>query len=102
MSEGALAPVAVRHSSVLRQVVPPQRVRYLAEITETVRGYHDDTRRFADAARRVQRLTEVGADLARAGSDRAGVDALLDSAQDDLPLSVARQLAGWSSVVEAY
>ncbi|HET7821027.1 MAG TPA: fused isobutyryl-CoA mutase/GTPase IcmF, partial [Ornithinibacter sp.] len=102
VSEGALAPVAVRHSSVLRQVVPPQRVRYLAEITETVRGYHDDTRRFADAARRVQRLTEVGADLARAGSDRAGVDALLDSAQDDLPLSVARQLAGWSSVVEAY
>ena len=32
----------------------------------------------------------------------AGVDALLDRAQDDLPLSVARQLAGWSSVVEAY
>jgi methylmalonyl-CoA mutase len=92
----------VRHSSVLRQVVPPQRVRYLAEITETVRGYHDDTRRYAEAARRVQRLTEVGADLARAGSDRAGVDALLDSAQDDLPLSIARQLAGWSSVVEAY
>ncbi len=35
--------VDVRHSSVLRQVVPPQRVRYLAEIAETVRGYHEDT-----------------------------------------------------------
>jgi isobutyryl-CoA mutase len=92
----------VRHSSVLRQVVPPQRVRYLAEIAETVRGYHDDTKRYAEAARRVQRLTEVGAELERAGSDRAGVDALLGGAQDDLPLSVARQLAGWSSVVEAY
>ena len=79
VSEGALAPVAVRHSSVLRQVVPPQRVRYLAEIAETVRGYHDDTRRYAEAARRVQRLTEVGAELERAGSDRAGVDALLDA-----------------------
>ncbi len=87
---------------MLRQVVPPQRVRYLAEIAETVRGYHDDTRRYAEAARRVQRLTEVGHELARAGSDRAGVDALLSDAQDDLPLSVARQLAGWSSVVEAY
>jgi methylmalonyl-CoA mutase len=50
----------------------------------------------------VQRLTQVGAELERAGSDRAGVDALLSDAQDDLPLSVARQLAGWSSVVEAY
>ena len=102
VGEGALAPVSVRHSSVLRQVVPPQRVRYLAEIAETVRGYHDDTKRYAEAARRVQRLTEVGAELERAGSDRAGVDALLGGAQDDLPLSVARQLAGWSSVVEAY
>ena len=102
VSEGALTRVAVRHSSVLRQVVPPQRVRYLAEIAETVRGYHDDTRRFADAARRVQRLTEVGGELERAGSDRGGVDALLDRAQDDLPLSVARQLAGWSSIVEDY
>ena len=102
VGEGALAPVSVRHSSVLRQVVPPQRVRYLAEIAETVRGYHDDTKRYAEAARHVQRLTEVGAELERAGSDRAGVDALLGGAQDDLPLSVARQLAGWSSVVEAY
>ncbi|GAA4407283.1 methylmalonyl-CoA mutase family protein [Fodinibacter luteus] len=102
VADGALAPVAVRHSSVLRQVVPPQRVRYLAEIAETVRGFHEDTHRYADAARRVQRLTEVGAALERAGSDRSGVDALLAEARDDLPLSVARQLAGWSSVVEAY
>jgi methylmalonyl-CoA mutase len=94
--------VSVRHSSVLRQVVPPQRVRYLAEIAETVRQFHEDTHRFAEAARRVQRLTEVGGELARAGADRSGVDALLSSAQDDLPLPVARQLAGWSSVVEAY
>ncbi len=94
--------VDVRHSSVLRQVVPPQRVRYLAEIAETVRGYHDDTARYAAAARRVQRLTEVATELEHAGSDRSGVDALLDDARQGLPLSVARQLAGWSSVVEAY
>jgi methylmalonyl-CoA mutase len=102
VQDGTLAPVSVRHSSVLRQVVPPQRVRYLAEIAETVRGFHEDTRRFAEAARRVQRLTEVGAELERAGADRSAVDALLSSAQDDLPLSVARQLAEWSSVEEAY
>ena len=71
VGEGALRPVSVRHSSVLRQVVPPQRVRYLAEIAETVRGYHEDTRRYADAARRVQRLTQVGA-RARAGRVRPG------------------------------
>ncbi len=102
VAEGALPEVHVRHSPVLRQVVPPQRVRYLAEIAETVRGYHEATTRYADAARRVQRLTEVAGELAHAGSDRSGVDALLSEAQGDLPLEVARQLAGWSSVVEAY
>ena len=102
VAEGALPKVHVRHSTVLRQVVPPQRVRYLAEIAETVRGYHEATTRYADAARRVQRLTEVAGELAHAGSDRSGVDALLTEAQGDLPLEVARQLAGWSSVVEAY
>ena len=102
VSEGALRHVDVRHSSVLRQVVPPQRVRYLAEIAETVRGYHEATTRYAAAARRVQRLTEVGTELEHAGSERSGVDALLEDARSALPLPVARQLAGWSSVVEAY
>src|SRR5918993_1036775 len=98
VSEGALHHVDVRHSSVLRQVVPPQRVRYLAAIAEPVRGYHDDTTRYAAAARRVQRLTEVGTELEHAGSERSGVDALLQDARQGLPLPVAHQLAGWSSV----
>src|ERR671913_488467 len=102
VSEGALAEVDVRHSSVLRQVVPPQRVRYLAEIAETVRGYPHDTTPDAAAARRGQRLTEVRTELEHAGSERSGVDALLQDARQGLPLPVARQLAGWSSVVEAY
>ncbi|HEX6916429.1 MAG TPA: cobalamin-dependent protein, partial [Phycicoccus sp.] len=102
VGEGTLAPVGVRHSTVLRQVVPPQRVRYLSEIAETVRGYHEDTERWADAARRVQRLAEVRDALEHAGKDHVDVDALLDAARQDLPLEVARQLAGWSSVVEAY
>ena len=44
VEEGTLAHVDVRHSSGIAQVVPTNRVRYLAEITETVRGYHDAPR----------------------------------------------------------
>ncbi len=102
VDEGTLPAVDVRHSTVLRQVVPPQRTRYLSEIAETVRDYHSDTERWADAARRVQRLAEVRDALEQAGRDHADVDALLADAQEALPLEVARQLAGWSSVVEAY
>ncbi|MBR7743205.1 cobalamin-dependent protein [Phycicoccus sp. BSK3Z-2] len=102
VAEGTLRPVEVRHSSTIRQVVPPQRVRYLSEIAETVRGYHDDTERYADAARRVQRLTEVRDALAAAEKDTADVEALLERAREDLPAALTRQLAEWPAVVEAY
>ncbi len=65
-TEGALPTVDVRHSSGIRQVVPTDRVRYLAEITGTVRGYHARTHELAEAARRVQRLELVTAELAAA------------------------------------
>ncbi|NHA69554.1 fused isobutyryl-CoA mutase/GTPase IcmF [Phycicoccus flavus] len=102
VDEGTLAPVDVRSSTAIRQVLPPERVRYLSEIAETVRGYHDDTRRWADLARRVQRLGDARAALAEAGKDTADLDALLEQARQDLPPAVARQLAEWPEVVEAY
>src|SRR5438105_3351450 len=37
---GRLPTAAVRSSSATSAIVPPARVRYLAEIAETVRGYH--------------------------------------------------------------
>jgi isobutyryl-CoA mutase len=102
LPEGALARVDVRHSSGIRQVVPPERVRYLAEITDTVRGYHADTERLAEAARRVQRLELVGAELADAGSDAANVHALLEDARTRLPHDIVRQIENWPSVIASY
>jgi hypothetical protein len=54
LAEGTLPTVAVRHSTGAAQVVPPNRVRYLAEITEAVRNYHARTAELVDASRRVQ------------------------------------------------
>ncbi|SNX65472.1 methylmalonyl-CoA mutase [Streptomyces sp. TLI_55] len=100
--EGALAPVDVRHSSGIRQVVPADRVRYLAEITDTVRAYHAETARLAEAARRVQRLEAVKGELVAAGSDAGNVQALLDDAHKRLPLDVREQIDEWPAVVASY
>lgn len=100
--QGALAPVEVRHSSGIRQVVPAERVRYLAEITDTVRAYHAETGELAEAARRVQRLETVAGELAAAGSDAANVESLLDGARRDLPRQITEQIANWPAVVAAY
>ncbi len=102
LEEGTLPAVDVRHSSSIRQVVPGARVRYLSEITETVRGYHAETDRLVAAARRVQRLEAVAGELAAAQADGVAVGELLEDARRDLPGPVAAQLDGWADVVESY
>ncbi|MXG89977.1 fused isobutyryl-CoA mutase/GTPase IcmF [Nocardioides flavescens] len=99
LEAGTLPAVDVRHSSRIRQVVPAERVRYLAEITETVRGYHARTEELVEQARRVQRLEAVGAELAALPGDQQGaVPALLAKAQDTFDRETRDQLEAWPAL----
>ncbi|WP_411149118.1 fused isobutyryl-CoA mutase/GTPase IcmF [Streptomyces sp. A30] len=99
---GILPATDVRHSSGAAQIVPTTRVRYLAEIAETVRGYHADTATQADAARRVQRLSAVRDELAAIEAPTADVEKLLVDAEDSLDASARNLLADWPETVQAY
>ena len=98
--EGALPQTDIKHSSALRAIVPQERVRYLAEITETVRGYHARTAELVEQARRVQRLEAVHQELAE--DQQGGVPALLEQAREALPAEVRTQLETWPQVKEEY
>ena len=102
VTEGLLPHVAVKHSSGIRQVVPTERVRYLAEITETVRGYHALTEAYAHAARRTQQFAAVVDELAAVGDDATGVQALLEGARKQVPHEIVDQIAAWPDVVASY
>ncbi|MFE6856242.1 methylmalonyl-CoA mutase family protein, partial [Streptomyces sp. NPDC057674] len=102
VTPGTLPAVDVRHSSGIRQVVPSDRVRYLAEITETVRAYHSETLALAESARRVQRLAAVREELAGAGLDDTDVQSLLAGARKQLPHDVMEQIEGWPALVASY
>jgi methylmalonyl-CoA mutase len=102
VEEGVLPAVSTKQSTKIATIVPSSRVRYLAEISETVRAYHDKTRQYAAGASRVQRLESVRDELSGAGSDPAGVEALLDDARKALPQELTDLLAGWPAVVESY
>ena len=102
LSEGVL-PAAVGRTSIgAAPVIPPGRTTYLAEIAATVRGYHAETARQVAAARRLQRLTETGAELAAAGEPNGAVAALAAHARQDLGDDRAGLLEGWPTVVKAY
>jgi methylmalonyl-CoA mutase len=98
VGDGVLEPVDVRHSTRIQQVLPSDRVRYLAEVSATVRAYHARTDELVDAARRVQRVAAVAAELP--GSD--DVRLLLEDARAELPAEVAAQITEWPEVVEEY
>src|ERR1700752_2014531 len=56
LAEGRLPPVSTRHSTHQTPIVPPNRVRYLADISETVRSYKARARKQATLAREIQQL----------------------------------------------
>ena len=62
--DGVLPKVATRHSTHQVPIVPPQRTRYLAEISDTVRGYKKRSLEQSRIARQRQQLAEAGRMLA--------------------------------------
>src|SRR5690606_37702445 len=100
--DGLLPAVDVRATTMIRQLIPAARVRYLSEIAETVRAYQVSTEVLAEQARRVQRLESVSAELASIGRPAESVTALLMAARSELSASVRQQIEAWPAVVESY
>jgi isobutyryl-CoA mutase len=63
LATGRLPAVTTMHSTGQNAIVPPARVRYLADIAETVRNYHAWAERQAQIARERQQLTATRAML---------------------------------------
>ena len=96
VSEGRLARLAGKTSTRRDAVLPPNRVRYLAEIAETVRGYRDETQAWAELARRRQHLRTAREVVGEA------VAPALDEAERALPSAAAALLEEWPRTVEEY
>ncbi len=106
LQEGSLPPVSVRHSTNQTPVVPAARTRYLAEISETVRGYKKRAREQARLAREAQQLRESMRmlKLAAPHKDNA-VKALAELAGErdtQLGADARKLLAQWPEMQKAY
>src|SRR5690242_12960375 len=77
-------------------VIPPAKVRYLADVAETVRDYHAATAKAVDAARVRQHL-RTARELVGASVDQA-----LAEAEKALPAADAELLDGWAQTVKDY
>jgi methylmalonyl-CoA mutase len=106
LETGRLPLVSVRHSSNQSPIVPGARTRYLAEISDTVRGYKRRARAQARLAREIQQLYAAAAMLKAEKPDRAkAAEAAIDLAQSrelQMDDDAARLLAQWPAMQQAY
>ena len=106
LGEGMLPLAKVRHSTNQTPIVPPARTRYLAEITDTVRGYKARARTQARLAREVQQLSEASRMLAADKTHRPkAAEAAMDLAkerEERLNGDARKLLAQWPDMQKAY
>ncbi len=106
LKEGLLPTVDVRHSTNQTPVVPTARTRYLAEISDTVRGYKKQARAQAQLAREIQQLRAAAVMLevdkpGRAKAAEAAIDLAnrREGTQDPGPKKLLSQ---WPEMQKAY
>jgi isobutyryl-CoA mutase len=106
LADGILPQVNVRHSTNQTPVVPAARTRYLAEITDTVRGYKKRGHEQAALAREIQQLRAAAAMLTIGKPDKArAAEAAIDLAmQRELVQepSAKKLLVQWPLMQKAY
>ncbi len=106
LRSGSLPVVNTRHSTNQSPIIPGSRTRYLAEITDTVRGYKRKAREQATLAREIQQLQAAARMLKVGKPERApAAEAALDLAGQRKALQdpVARKLLQqWPDMQAAY
>ena len=106
LSEGTLPQVNVRHSTNQSPVVPAARTRYLAEISDTVRGYKARGHEQATLAREIQQLRAAAVMLTvgkpdKANAAEAAIDLAVQREQVQHP-AAKKLLAQWPEMQKAY
>ena len=98
-----LESVSCRMSSEKSAVVPADRQRYLAEIADTVRNYHQHVEKQATLARQKQQLAATKGMLNESGAKAPlEIDELIKDREKTMDGRAAALLENWPAVVEAY
>lgn len=108
LTAGRLAKEKTRHSTFQSPIVPGSKVRYLADISQTVRRYKERARSQANLAREIQQLKSsrrmVHEAIADCGPVFVGdtLNTLAQRREGLLDNESKRHIASWEDLVRAY
>jgi methylmalonyl-CoA mutase len=102
LKQGKLPRVDTKQSSQSRAIVPGNRVRYLAEIADSVRGYHKHVDAQVGIARERQSLRTSKAIFEGCNKDAGNFDELIAWKGGQLDAKAKKLLEMWPDTVKAY
>ncbi len=97
LGPGLLPPVSVNASTRQSTIIPPSAQRYLSDIAQCIRQYHEQTTMQAQLARECQHLQ-----TAKALSGNDDLNALIQARTDQLQPESLRLLNHWPATANAY
>ncbi|MEV7550695.1 fused isobutyryl-CoA mutase/GTPase IcmF [Amycolatopsis sp. NPDC089917] len=102
VSPGVLPKVDGKVSTDASTIIPANRTRYLAEISDTVRGYHTKTEQQVAALRKREHLAVAKEALAAVDASTDALDGLLAAAESDVDGESTNLLARFQELAESY
>ena len=104
LEAGALPKVDVSASTRSTSIIPTKRQRYLSEIAEAIRDYHDQVSQQAQIARELQQLRGAASMLGSGGDEpkESTLAALIDAREKNLSGEAHALLGDWPKQVDAY
>ena len=102
LSPGRLPSVENKATTAKTVIVPAARARYLAEIADAVRGYHQQVGEQVKMIRRRQQLQAVKILLESEGKSAADLEPLLDQTELQIDPHARKLVDMWPQVKESY
>ncbi|GJM14069.1 MAG: Fused isobutyryl-CoA mutase [Pseudohongiella sp.] len=97
-----IEPLATKKSTQSTLIIPAGQQRYLAEIAEVVRDYHDQVATQSQLARERQQLIASKAMLDKASKSSAELDELIEQKDGAMDIKAKRLLDAWPQLKEEY
>ncbi|WP_116205989.1 fused isobutyryl-CoA mutase/GTPase IcmF [Amycolatopsis circi] len=102
VSAGTLPAVSGKVSTDASTIIPGNRARYLADISETVRGYHEQTEKQVAAIRKHEHLAEAKAALSEVDASTDALDGLIAAAESDVDGESTKLLERFQALAAEY
>ncbi|KAB2928267.1 MAG: methylmalonyl-CoA mutase [Candidatus Contendobacter sp.] len=102
LQPGCLPPAEGKATTAKTVIVPAARARYLAEIADTVRGYHQQVNEQVKLIRQRQQLHAVKALLEAADKPTADLEPLLEQVELQIDPHARKLVDMWPQVKESY